>query len=45
VVVAIILGAMFAEFRKPLLWRLGLVVLVTAVWIMIPWPRAMRRAA
>lgn len=38
----IILGAMFPEFRRPLLWPLGIIFLITAVWVTILWLRVMR---
>lgn len=37
----IILGATFAEFWRPLLWLVGLVFVVTAIWVTILWLRAM----
>lgn len=39
----IILGATYAEFWRPLLWLVGLVFVVTAIWVTILWLRAMRK--
>jgi hypothetical protein len=39
------MGAVFAEFWKPLLWSLGLVPLITALWVTVLWLGALRRAA
>jgi hypothetical protein len=41
----IILGALFAESWRPWLWPIGLLFLVTAVWVTVLWPGALRRAA
>jgi hypothetical protein len=41
-VLGIILGTMFHEFWKPLLWPLGIVFLITAAWVTILWLRAIR---
>ena len=37
------IGVYFAVFFKPYIWLLGLVFLVTAIWVTIIWVRAMRK--
>lgn len=39
----IILGAVSPDFWKPLLWPVGAVAVITAVWVTAIWIRAMRR--
>jgi hypothetical protein len=41
----IVVGAFFAEFWRPYLWPIGLVFLITALWVTVMWLGAMRRAA
>ena len=40
----IVVGAAFADFWKPYLWPLGLLFLVTNIWLTILWVCAMRRS-
>jgi len=40
----IIIGACFADLFKPYLWLLGVVFLITTVWVTVLWLRAMRQA-
>ena len=41
----IIIGACFADLLKPYLWLVGVVFLVTTVWVTVLWLRAMRQAS
>lgn len=40
----IVLGALFPDFWKQLLWPVGAVAVVTAVWVTAIWIRAMRKS-
>ena len=40
--IGIILGAMYSDFWRPLLWLVGLVAIITGVWATAIWIRAMR---
>jgi hypothetical protein len=41
----IMIGAYFADFLKPYVWLFGLVFLLTAIWVIIIWVKAMRKTA
>jgi len=41
----IILGSLFADFWRPLLWHIGLLFLLSAAWVTIIWIRAMKRSS
>ena len=41
----IIIGAYFADLLKPYLWQVGVVFLVTTVWVTVLWLRAMKQAS
>lgn len=40
----IILGALFHDFWKPLLWPIAAVAVVTGAWVTAIWIRAMRKS-
>jgi hypothetical protein len=44
IALGIILGVTFSEFWRPLLWPLGLVFAVTAIWSLAIWLTAVRRS-
>jgi hypothetical protein len=41
----IIIGAYFADLLKPYLCLVGVIFLVTTVWVTVLWLRAMRQAS
>lgn len=40
----IVLGAVYSGFWTPYLWLVGLVFVITSVWVTVIWLRAMRRS-
>jgi len=44
ITLGIVLGAIFADFWRPYLWLVGLVFVITAVWVTVIWLSAMRKS-